>query len=175
MKCYKGFTLIELMITLSIAGILLGYSIPSFQQLKLNKYMETERNRLTVSLNLARNHAVAYQTHVVVCPSLTGLSCDNKSNWYDGWIVFIDVNKNRRLDDETDTLLLFEDAMKNEIKATSSIHRQKIRYNSMGFSPGTNLSINFCDKRGKKFAKSIIINNAGRVKQSPPISDNVCN
>lgn len=175
MKFYQGFTLIELMITLSITSILLGYSLPSFNQLKLNKYMEAERNRLTVSLNLARNHAIAYQTYVVVCPSLTGQSCDNKSNWFGGWIVFVDENKNRKLDTKTDTLLQFEDAMKNEIKATSSLYRQKIRYNSMGFSPGTNLSINFCDVRGKDFAKSIIINNAGRVKQSLPISDNICN
>lgn len=175
MNKHKGFTLIELMITFSIAGILLGYSFPSFKQLKLNKYMDAERNRLTVSLNLARNHAISYQTYVVVCPSLTGKDCDNKSNWYAGWIVFVDENRNRKLDEATDTLLRFEDAMKKEIKATSSLYRQKIRYNSMGFSPGTNASINFCDQRGKDHAKSIIINNSGRVKQSLPISDNICN
>ena len=42
------------------------------------------------------------------------------------------------------------------------------------FSPGTNLSINFCDKRGKDFAKSIIVSNSGRIKQSDPISSNIC-
>lgn len=174
MKFCKGFTLIELMITLSIAGILLGYSIPSFNQLKLNKFMEAERNRLTASLNFARYHAINHQTYVVVCPSLTGQKCDNQSNWFDGWMVFTDINKNRKLDHK-DTLLRYEDAMRHEIKATSSIHRQKVRYNAMGFSPGTNLSINFCDARGKDFAKSIILNNAGRVKQSQPISNNICN
>lgn len=174
MKNSQGYTLIELMITITIAGILLSYALPSFHQLKLNKLMENERNRLTTSLHLARNYAVANQIQVIACPSITGNDCDNQSNWHQGWIVFTDLNRNRKLD-EADTLLRHENAMPTEIKATASIYRQKIRYNSMGFAPGTNLSINFCDERGKDFAKSIILNNAGRIKQSLPIASNICN
>jgi len=163
MKYNKGYSLIELMITLTLASILLGYAMPSFYQLKLNKYMENERNRLTASLNYARNYAISHQIFVIVCPSTSGNDCDNQSKWYQGWIVFIDENRNRKLDTD-DVLLRHEDAMKKEIIATSSQYRQKIRYNSMGFSAGTNLSINFCDDRGKEFALAIIVNNAGRVK-----------
>jgi type IV fimbrial biogenesis protein FimT len=174
MKYNKGFTLIELLIILSIMGILLGYSIPSFTQLKLNNLLNIERNRLTASLQYARTYAVTKQISIIVCPSLTGHACDNQSNWNGGWIVFVDKNRNR-LFDVDDLLIQSEDPMHNEIIATSSIHRSKIRYNMVGFSPGTNLSINFCDPRGREFAQSIIVNNAGRVKQSKPISDNVCN
>ncbi|MBL4772467.1 MAG: GspH/FimT family pseudopilin [Alcanivoracaceae bacterium] len=174
MKNTQGYTIMELMITLTIITILMSYALPSIHQLKLNTFMSSERNRLTLSLNLARSHAITKQIQVIICPSISGNDCDNKSNWYQGWIIFEDSNRNRTLDDE-DILLRHEDAMRNEIIATSSIHRQKIRYNSMGFSPGTNVSINFCDERGKDFAQSIIINNAGRIKQSKPISTNVCN
>lgn len=174
MKKENGFSLIELMITLSITGILLGYSAPNFNQLKLNKYMDSERNRLTVSLNFARSYAITSQEHIITCPSSTGFDCDAKSNWHQGWIIFVDANKNREVDNN-DLILRKEDSMRDEIKSTSTIYRQKIRYNGMGFSPGTNLSINFCDSRGDAFAKSIILNNAGRIKQSKPISSNVCN
>lgn len=174
MKNLKGFSLIELMITFTIVGIMMSYAMPSFYQLKLNKLMENERNRLTTSLNFARNYAVKNQQHVIICPSTSGHSCDNESKWFAGWIVFLDSNKNRELD-AGDLLLQNENAMQKEIIATSSIYRQKIRYNGMGFSPGTNLSINFCDARGSEFAQSIVLNNAGRIKQSKPISDNVCN
>jgi type IV fimbrial biogenesis protein FimT len=174
MKSTKGFALIELMITLTIVGVLLSYGLPNFHQLKLNKTMDSERNRLTSSLHFARIHAINNQRYVVVCPSINGENCDNNSNWYSGWIIFQDINKNRQLDDQ-DILLKHEDKMIKGIIATSSKYRKIIRYNGMGFSPGTNLSINFCDSRGKKHAKSIILNNAGRIKQSKPISDNVCN
>ena len=169
----NGYTLIELMVTLAIASILLSYAIPSFLQFKLNNLMNNERNRLTLSLNFARTHSITTQKYTIICPSLSGKACDNKSNWYQGWIIFADSNKNRELDDGEE-LLQFEGAMRSEIIATSSIYRQKIRYNGMGFSPGTNVSINFCDSRGKDFAKSIIINNSGRIRQSKPISDNIC-
>ena len=174
MKKIKGFSLVELMITLTIASILLGYALPNFQQFKLNNMMNSERNRLTSSLNYARNYAISSQTYVIICPSISGEGCDNHSNWYEGWMIFQDNNKNRQLD-SNEEVIQYENAMKSEIIATSSTYRQKIRYNGMGFSPGTNLSINFCDFRGKNYAKSIIINNAGRIKQSKPISDNVCN
>jgi len=174
MNRLKGFTIIEIMTTLLIASILIGYAMPSIQQLQLNNLMNSERNRLTSSLYFARYYAITHQYNVIICPSLTSRNCDNQSNWHQGWMVFRDDNKNRQLD-EDEILLKSEDAMKNDVIATSSRYRQKIRYNSMGFSPGTNLSINFCDFRGKEYAKSIIISNAGRIKQSKPIADKVCN
>lgn len=170
----NGYSLVELMIVLAIIGISVGYATPSFYQLKLNKLMDGERNRLTVSLNFARNYAIKNQQQIIICPSNSGTGCDNQFRWYEGWIIFKDDNKNRQLDDG-ELLLQHENAMPNGLTVTSSRYRQKIRYNGMGFSPGTNLSINFCDARGAEFAQSIILNNAGRIKQSKPISDNVCN
>lgn len=173
MNNQKGFTLIELIITLAIMGILSAYGLPNFYELKLNKQLQSERNRLTGSLQLARSYSVMHQSFVIVCPSLSGNGCDNQSNWHEGWIIFTDKNKNRQLDPE-DRLLRHEDAMVKQIQAVSSSHRSKIRYNNIGFSPGTNLSINFCDPRGEEKAIALIVSNSGRVKQSKPISSNVC-
>lgn len=174
MKNPKGFTLIELLVSLIIISVLISYALPEYQQIRLNHLMNSERNRLTVSLNYARYYAIYKQSYIIVCPSRSGSGCDNQSNWYQGWIIFEDYDRNRQLDDD-DNLLRIEDPMVKQIKATSSLYRQKVRFNAIGYSPGTNMSINFCDSRGSEFAKSVIINNAGRVKQSDPISDNVCN
>ena len=173
MQSIKGFSLIELVITLAIAGVLISYALPSIYDLKSNKILKNESDRLMVSFAYARTYAITQQKQVVVCPSLSGNDCDNQSNWFQGWIVFDDSNSNRKLDADEE-LLLFENPMDASVTATSSIYRSKIRFNNIGFSPGTNVSINFCDKRGKDFAQSIIINNAGRIKQSKPISSNVC-
>ncbi|HHL31873.1 MAG TPA: prepilin-type N-terminal cleavage/methylation domain-containing protein [Oceanospirillales bacterium] len=174
MKNMQAYTLIELIMTLTIISLLISYALPNIYQLKLNYLMANERNRLTASLNLARFTAISKQLQVIICPSTSGRDCDNQSNWYGGWIIFHDDNRNRTLD-QGEKLLRFEHAMVDEITATSSIHRQKLRFNSLGFSPGTNVSINFCDARGNDAAQAIIINNAGRVRQSKPIANNVCN
>ena len=174
MKNRHGFSLIELLVTLSIASVLVSYALPSISNLRSNKTLQNERDRLTVSFAFARNFAITQQKNVVVCPSLSRIQCDNQSNWYQGWIVFEDTNRNR-VKDENEQLLQYENPMNNIVKATSSVFRSKIRFNSVGFAPGTNVSINFCDMRGAEYALAIIINNAGRIKQSKPISDNVCN
>ncbi len=173
MKSTNGFSLIEMLVTLSIAAVLISYALPSIYNIKSNKALDNERDRLMVSFAYARTYAITQQKQVVVCPSLSGRDCDNQSRWYQGWIVFDDTNRNRQLDSD-EKLLQFENQMDNSIIATSSIYRSKIRFNTIGFSPGTNVSINFCDKRGADFAKAIIINNAGRIKQSKPISANIC-
>lgn len=135
--------------------------------------MIAERNRLISSFNFARNNAIMNQTYTLVCPSSSGTGCDASSDWHKGWIVFNDYNKNRKLD-ESDTLLRYENAMETGLLATSSIYRKKIRYNTMGFSPGTNVTINFCDSRGPDFGKNLVINNVGRARQSDSIASNVC-
>lgn len=111
--------------------------------------------------------------YTLVCPSESGTGCDAGANWHKGWIVFNDYNRNRELD-TSDTLLRYESAMEKEIEATSSIYRKKIRYDTMGFSPGTNVTINFCDSRGHDYGKNLIINNVGRARQSNTIAANVC-
>ncbi len=173
MKNTKGFTLIELIIVLSIISILSSYALPDFYEFKLKNQLESERNRLTGSLQLARSLSIMNQMTVIICPSISGNSCDNQSNWHEGWIIFLDKNSNKQLDSE-DTVIRHEDPMFKQITALSSSHRSKIRYTNIGFSPGTNLSINFCDPRGNEKAIALIVSNSGRVKQSKPISSNVC-
>jgi type IV fimbrial biogenesis protein FimT len=173
MKKVSGFSLVELMVTLSVMAILLGYGLPNFSGFMLNNYLDTERIRLTTSMTFARSYAINSQKYTVVCPSISGESCDADSNWHNGWIVFIDENRNRELD-ATDEILRFENPMKTQISATSSVYRSKIRYDGTGFSPGTNVTITFCDDRGIDYAKNLIINNSGRVRQSDANSGNVC-
>jgi type IV fimbrial biogenesis protein FimT len=53
-----GFTLLELMITIAIAGILVGVAIPSFTSIITSNRLTAYANELVTALNLARNEAV---------------------------------------------------------------------------------------------------------------------
>ena len=54
----SGFTLVELMITLAIAGILVAVGIPSFNSTISSNRLTSYANELVTALNLARSEAV---------------------------------------------------------------------------------------------------------------------
>ncbi|EAQ95817.1 GspH/FimT family pseudopilin [Congregibacter litoralis] len=86
----KGFTLIELMITLVVLAILLGVGVPSFNLLRLNSNTAALANDFASALNLARSEAVTRAEQVEVCPSSDGATCTG--NWTQGWIVIVSAS-----------------------------------------------------------------------------------
>ena len=65
----SGFTIIELMIAVLIAGILLAYGVPSMRTFIQNNRIESESQRLFTILKQARNNAIVTNTPSLVCRS----------------------------------------------------------------------------------------------------------
>lgn len=104
--CAAGFTLIELMVVLTLAGILSGIAIPNFIQGIRSNRLTTAANNLVTALNLARSEAVKRSIQVVV--RTTGAA----TIWETGWTVFVDTNGNFTFDG-TDVLLMAYPALPN--------------------------------------------------------------
>ncbi len=83
-----GFSVIELMVTVTVAAVLAAVAIPSMRTFLQNDRMWTEQNALVMSLNAARSEAIKQDltNGIVVCASNDGLNC-NSANWSNGWIV----------------------------------------------------------------------------------------
>ncbi|MCP3661179.1 MAG: prepilin-type N-terminal cleavage/methylation domain-containing protein, partial [Gammaproteobacteria bacterium] len=77
MQRVKGFTLVELMITILILAILLGFAVPSFQAMMRNNAVVAASNQLLGALLLARSEAVKREAPVTVTFPATA----------DGWVV----------------------------------------------------------------------------------------
>ena len=91
-KSQRGFTLIELMITVAIAGILLGVAVPSMRDMMSNNRVTSYANDFVSSMYLTRSEAVKRGTRVTMCKSATGAVCVAGGGWEVGWVIFEDDN-----------------------------------------------------------------------------------
>lgn len=80
-KRARGFTLVELMITLTVAAILMMIAAPSFKGLLSRSNLGAAHNELLGAMNYARNEAISRGRDIVL--SATG------SEWNEGWEVNI--------------------------------------------------------------------------------------
>jgi type IV fimbrial biogenesis protein FimT len=88
----RGFTLIELMITISIAAILLMIAVPVFENAFLNSKLASQANSLVAGAQLARSEAIKRNAVVRLCPSdgnAEAPGCSGNANWSMGWLVVL--------------------------------------------------------------------------------------
>ena len=89
---WRGFTLIELMITISIATILLMIAVPAFENTFLNSKLASQANSLVAGAQLARSEAIKRNAAVRLCPSdgdAAAPGCAGNANWSKGWLVVL--------------------------------------------------------------------------------------
>ncbi|MEZ5562045.1 MAG: GspH/FimT family pseudopilin [Gammaproteobacteria bacterium] len=90
-KTEEGFSLIELMVIVSVLALALGLGIPAFNDMLSNSRMSTAVNDLVGSLHAARGEAITRRASVVLCPAnAAGNDCQAGSDLEAGWLVFVD-------------------------------------------------------------------------------------
>lgn len=127
----KGFSLIELMVVLTIAVVLMGVAVPSFQTLLQNQRMTTTVNEFFAAIILARAKAIDRGGRVDMGP-LDGL------DWNNGWVVFINTKNDTDMKYEADDELIFKhEAVHTGITIASNFTdnaTKYIAYNGTGYT-----------------------------------------
>lgn len=159
----KGFTAMELMVTMTVSAVLLATAVPSFRNYSWNLKMRTAMDQLQSDMTLARGYAISHHAQTVVCPALDADSCSGESRWEPGWLVFVDLNGDRQKQ-PGEPVLKHSNAIEN-LNINSSRSRSYIRFLSNGTSPGSNISIQFCDQRGAEKSGIVLVSNTGRIRQ----------
>ncbi|WP_426664593.1 GspH/FimT family pseudopilin [Rhodanobacter aciditrophus] len=85
----RGFTLIELMVTLAVLAILTMIAVPSFRDTIRRNRVNSASNALLADLGYARAEAIDRGQTVTMCPSANGTSCTSSGTaWGSGWMVY---------------------------------------------------------------------------------------
>jgi type IV fimbrial biogenesis protein FimT len=88
----SGFTLVELLMTMTVAGILLAIGVPSFKYVTSANRASSEINGLLGDMQFARGEAIREGQTVTICSALNGAPpCTGTTSWQTGWIVFSDT------------------------------------------------------------------------------------
>lgn len=122
---FKGFSLIELMVVLSIAAILLAVGIPSFRSLIQNQRMTTNVNEFFAAINLTRSAALERGVRVDM------IAAGDGSDWKNGWIIFVDKN-NDRIRDSNEKLIFTHGPLPDGMSTTTNISDTPL---AIGFLP----------------------------------------
>ena len=166
MKKSTGFTLIELMVALTVFAITVTVAIPNLREFIQNNRLISQTNDVISTLQLARSEAVKRKQTISICGSSDGATC-NTTSWEQGWIVFVDVDGDRVIDAGVDELLRVGESLKgaNTLRSISFTSATSIQYNSRGAIDSTG-SFKICDTRGATIARAININITGRTRQA---------
>ena len=104
----KGFTLIELMITLAIAAIVMAIGVPAFQDMIRNNRAIAQTNDFISALSFTRSEAIKRGQRVVLCKSSGGATCATSGNWDQGWMIFVDNSGNAAVETGEEILRVHE-------------------------------------------------------------------
>ena len=164
----RGFTLIELIVVLSIAAINSALAAPSFAEMIRNHRLTTQANDILSQLYYARSEAIRRGVQV----SIRSTSNIN-SDWTSGWQIFADADADGQFDNGTDVLLRVREPLDGNYTLTSGNNYQTwLAYLPSGY-PAAGLgndTFTLCAGNDANRARTITVNNTGRASISDQVA-----
>jgi type IV fimbrial biogenesis protein FimT len=129
-----GFTLLELIMTMTVAAILLAIGVPSFRYVTSANRAAGEINGLLGDMQFARGEAIKEGQTVTICAAANGAPpCLGTTAWENGWIVFSDVAGNGVFGG-TDVLLKMQKTFSNTDTLTADNGITNVAFSREGFT-----------------------------------------
>lgn len=164
MKRVSGFTLLELIFTLSLLVIVLTLGIPALSQwVQRNKATDLQYTLLH-SIHYARTQATQLQSTVTLCPGIS--ICEY--TWGSNLLIFNDLNRNGTQDSDETLLKQIDIGLLGQHLNWRSFRKKTyLQFNSQGLTRALNGTFHFCpDDPTNELKFSIILARTGRARIS---------
>ena len=167
----KGFTLLEMMIVLSLAAIIMTMAVPSYRTFVQNNRITKEVNLLSAAIAGARGESAKRGKRVVLCqssnPAASTPSCSGTSGtWSNGWIVFVDENSDSSFATSDSDVLLNVFQADGEVDIKTDVGTALAFKADGTTTAGATRTFAVCDERGISNGKKLDVAATGR-----PVTD----
>ena len=158
-RLFRGYSLYELLMTLSLVAIIIGLGLPSLAGITARSRQHAEINALFHAIHVARKESIMRRRVVSICPSVDAVSCQPGEDWSSGWLMFANHDG-----DEPPWI----DAGEPLLQAHSVSENVRITANRRGFTlratqkRATNGTIVVCDTAGRIAPKALVVSYTGR-------------
>jgi type IV fimbrial biogenesis protein FimT len=150
----RGFTLIELIVTMTVAAILIALAVPGMNSLAQSNRRSAEVSDLVLALNYARSEAIKQNTTTGVSIAAVG------NSWASGWNVCC-----------TSTGAVIDALPSIESRSTLSANVNGVAVTHISFNgsgtqinPAGTVLFTVCDARGAAFATAVEVNTLGHIQ-----------
>jgi type IV fimbrial biogenesis protein FimT len=155
----SGFSLLELMLGIAVTGILAGFAVPAFSTLVYDSRRTAALNTFVTAIQLARSESIKRAEEVVLCKTGGGSRCTSGCNWEPGWLVFVNLDHDSPPKVDAGEPVIHQHGRLPGARVSANRDAFTFRPFSKASSNGT---VTFCDARGPKSARAVIVSPSGR-------------
>ena len=156
---HSGFTLFELLLTLTLIAILVGLGLPSFAKTAANSRLRAEVNALFHAIHVARKESIMRRNVVSICPSVDGLTCQPGMDWSKGWIMFNNRDRDQPPEVDPGEPILQVHTVAENVRITANRRGFTLRATQKRATNGT---IVVCDPAGRVRPRALVVSYTGR-------------
>jgi type IV fimbrial biogenesis protein FimT len=166
-RARAGFTLVELAVMLAIGGLLLGLALPQYHDWIAEYRLLNFARDLAGSMNEARSEAIKRNMRVNLCKSADRRSCSTTGDWSQGFVMYIDSDRDGDVDAGEVALRVVEPAARGISARGNRPVADYVSYTSMGtarlVSGALQMGTLTVCLRGQK-ALDVVLANSGRAR-----------
>ncbi len=161
----NGFTIVELMISLAVLGIIIAIAMPSLTTFIVSMRVDNEISQLHRLVLTARNSAINMEQNVTLCPLNSSNICS--TNWDKQLSIFIDLNNNNVYEPASNETLIKVKQAANSDDTLTYAGFSRITFTPTGQLAGALNSIfRYCPNNYADLSRAVVVTRSGRSYQS---------